>query len=105
MRSYGRITEMKQTAPGVWYARFTHTEGASEASEFLKFKQADPPSPAQIRAEALKVIFSINNPAALVPTIPDLAPQIAGLNASQQVTLNLIWTFLKIWLRQLIGRQ
>ena len=105
MRVFGKSVEVKEHTPGVWYVRFTHTEGGSESSEFLKFRQKTPPTPPQIRDAALSVIFTINNPPALIPLIPELAPEIAGLNASQQVTLNLIWTFLKIWLRQLIGRQ
>jgi hypothetical protein len=39
MRSFGRIVEIKENTPGLWYARFTHTDGSDEASEFLKFKQ------------------------------------------------------------------
>jgi hypothetical protein len=104
MRTFGRVSEIKEQFPGVWYARVTHTDGGDEESFFLKFKQISQPTMAEIRAMAQTHIFNVNNLPATIPTIPELAPEIAGLTASQQVTLGLIWAFVKVWIRQLIGR-
>lgn len=105
MKTFDKIIEIKENTPGTWYARFTHVDGGTVQSEFLKFKQKSAPTPAQVRDRALLLISHLNSVGDIVPIIPELAPVVPGLNAGQQVTLNLIWTFLKIWLRQLIGRQ
>lgn len=107
MKYYGAVTEIFENTPGIWYARWTYiddTDGSMQ-SDYFKFKQETRPTKAQVRDLALPHLFRLNNPPALIPLIPELAPEIEGLNASQKVALNLIWAFLKIWLRQLIGRQ
>lgn len=107
MRFYGSPVEIIENTPGIWYVRWSHTDDTTgeTATEYFKFRQKHRPTPPQIRDLALPHLFALNNPPALIPLIPELAPEIEGLNASQKVALSLMWALLKVWLRQLIGRQ
>lgn len=107
MRYYGKITEIFENTPGIWYVRWSHIDDTTgdTQTDYFKFKQAERPTATQVRDLVLPHLYALNNPPALIPLIPELAPEIEGMNASQKVALSLIWTFLKVWIRQLIGRQ
>lgn len=105
MRTFDRILDIQQRGPGNWHVRFSHKDGAEEGSEFIKIRSSKLPTHAEIMAEVSKTINLLNNPPQPPSIIPDSVPDIVGLTAAQRVTLSAIWTQLRTWLRQLIGRR
>jgi hypothetical protein len=107
--TFDKVIEVqKAISPNTWSIRYTriNSDTGEQESDFAKYIGPSKPVAQDIAPIITKQLQAKN----LVPThpeatLPDDAPQLPGLTAGQQVTLNNIWNLLKIWLKNLWGRR